>query len=130
LQEVRDDLAQITGQKPFERHAKKAISGFKLRQGDLVGFTVTLHGNKAWSFLEKLIKVVLPRVRDFKGLSKKSFDKKGNYSFGISEHFVFPEINADKVKHIKGLQVNIKTTSQDDSIAKKMLESIGFPFKK
>ena len=91
LQEAQDDLAVITGQMPYKRHAKKAISGFALRQGELVGYTVTLRGKKAWAFLEKLIKIVMPRIRDFRGVSKKAFDGSGNYSLGIREHFVFPE---------------------------------------
>lgn len=130
LAEAKDDLANITGQKPLERHAKKAISGFKLREGELVGYTVTLRGERAWAFLEKLIKAVLPRVRDFKGLSRKSFDGNGNYSFGIKEHFVFPEVNADKVKYMKSLQINIKTNSTADEHTEKMLELLGFPFNK
>jgi large subunit ribosomal protein L5 len=127
VEEAKADLASITGQKPSPRYAKKAISSFKLRQGELIGLTVTLRGARAWDFLEKLIKVVLPAVRDFRGLSLRSFDGKGNYSFGIKEHFVFPEINPDKVKHLKCLQITITTTSKVDKDALKMLEIIGFP---
>lgn len=127
-EEVKNDLASITGQKALPRYAKLAISSFKLRQNELIGYTVTLRGERAWDFLEKLIKIVLPGVRDFRGLSKKSFDGQGNYSFGIKEHFVFPEVNADKVKFLKSLQINIKTTTNVDEMALKMLESIGFPF--
>lgn len=126
--EALDDLAQITGQKASPRYAKKAISTFKLREGELIGASVTLRGDKAWDFLEKIIKIVLPAVRDFRGLGRKSFDKNGNYCFGITEHFVFPEINGDKVKYIKGLQVNISTTTKDDTMAARMLEMLGFPF--
>ncbi|PIR43691.1 50S ribosomal protein L5 [candidate division WWE3 bacterium CG10_big_fil_rev_8_21_14_0_10_32_10] len=130
LEEAKNDMSNITGLIPSNKLAKKAISGFKLRENDLIGYTVTLRGIRAWDFLEKLIRIVLPRVRDFKGLSRKSFDKNGNYSFGIREHFVFPEINPDKVKHIKSLQVNIKTSTNIDKSAEKMLEGIGFPFTK
>lgn len=127
--EVANDLATITGQAPFKRIATKSISNFKLRQGETIGYTVTLRGIKAWDFLEKVIKVVLPSVRDFRGISRKSFDGKGNFSFGIKEHFVFPEINSDKVKYIKSLQINIKTTVKDNEQAEKMLDKLGFPFR-
>lgn len=129
VEEAKNDLAVISGQEPSKRLATKSISNFKLREGELIGYTVTLRGTRAWDFLEKLIKVVLPSVRDFRGISRKSFDGKGNFSLGIKEHFVFPEINADKVKYIKSLQINIKTTSVVDSWSEKMLESLGFPFR-
>jgi large subunit ribosomal protein L5 len=128
--EAEEDLAKIAGQKPLPRYAKQAISSFKLRENELIGYAVTLRGEKAWDFLEKVIKVVLPGVRDFRGLSRKSFDGKGNYCFGIKEHFVFPEINPDKVKHLKSLQINIVTTTDSDEESEKMLESIGFPLVK
>lgn len=128
--EALDDISKIAGQKPYPRYAKKAISSFKLRQGELIGYSVTLRGEKAWDFVEKLIKIVFPGVRDFRGLNRKAFDGKGNYSLGIKEHFVFPEINPDKVKFIKSLQITIVTNTQMDEQAEIMLESIGFPFKK
>ncbi|MBP7859648.1 50S ribosomal protein L5 [Patescibacteria group bacterium] len=130
IEEAKSDLSSICGQKPIDRYSRKAISNFKLRAGELIALSVTMRGEKAWSFLEKLIKIVLPSVRDFRGLSKKSFDKKGNYSFGIKEHFVFPEINPDKIKHIKGMEITIKTTTKEDKLAKAMFEKLGFPLKK
>ncbi len=130
LKEAEEDLTLISGQKALARKAKKAISGFKLRQGEVVGFFVTLRGQKAWAFLEKLIRIVLPRVRDFKGVSVSSFDGSGNYSLGIKEHFVFPEVNTEKVKYLKSLQINIITSAKDDKTAKVFLEKIGMPFKK
>lgn len=128
--EAKDDLSKISGQQPIARYSKKAISNFKLRAGELIGYSVTLRGERAWVFLEKLIKIVLPSVRDFRGVSKKAFDKNGNYSFGIKEHFVFQEVNPDKIKHIKGLQITIKTSTSDDNLTKILLEKLGFPFKK
>ncbi|HHH14251.1 MAG TPA: 50S ribosomal protein L5 [candidate division WWE3 bacterium] len=130
LKEAEEDLTLIAGQKALPRPSKKAVSGFKLRQGEIIGFSVTLRGEKAWSFIEKLTKIVLPRVRDFKGVSTTSFDGAGNYSLGIEEHFVFPEVNAEKVKYLKGLQINIVTSTKSDKEAKLFLEKIGMPFKK
>ena len=129
VEEAKNDIAAITGQMPSKRLSKESISNFKLREGDLIGYAVTLRGEKAWDFLEKVIKSVMPAVRDFRGLSNKSFDGQGNYSFGIKEHFVFPEINPDKVKHIKSLQINIKSSVRDDNSLETLLEKIGFPFK-
>lgn len=130
IKEAEADLALITGQKPLPRYAKKSIAGFKLRENELIGYAVTLRHGLAWDLLEKLIKAVLPQVRDFRGLKTKAFDGSGNYSLGINEHFVFPEINPDKVKYIKTLQVNIKTTAKDDLQGKTLLESLGLPFRK
>ena len=129
VEEAKNDIASITGQMPSKRLSKESISNFKLREGDLIGYAVTLRGMKAWDFLEKVTRSVMPAVRDFRGLSRKSFDGQGNYSFGIKEHFVFPEINPDKVKHIKSLQINIKSSVRDDNSLETLLEKIGFPFK-
>ena len=129
VEEAKNDIAAITGQMPSKRLSKESISNFKLREGDLIGYAVTLRGEKAWDFLEKVIKSVMPAVRDFRGLSNKSFDGQGNYSFGIKEHFVFPEINPDKVKHIKSLQINIKSSVRDDKSLETLLQKLGFPFK-
>lgn len=130
IEEAQNDLSNICGQKPINRYSRKAISNFKLRAGELIALSVTMRGERAWSFLEKLIKVVLPSVRDFRGLPKKSFDKEGNYSFGIKEHFVFPEVNPDRIKHIKGMQITIKTTTKEDKFAKALLEKLELPLKK
>lgn len=124
------DIALIAGQKPTLRKAKKAISDFKLRQKDLIGVTVTLRGDKMWFFLDKLFNVVMPRVRDFKGLRKTSFDGNGNYSLGLSEHTVFPEINPNTVDKIKGLEISIVTSTNDDEEAFSLLEKLGLPFEK
>lgn len=130
VREAEEDLTMISGQKPLPRYARLSVAGFKLREDELIGYAVTLRGGKAWDFLEKLIKAVLPQVRDFRGLKEKAFDGNGNYSIGFNEHFVFPEINPDKVKHIKGFQINIKTTAKTDEHAKVFLTKLGLPFRK
>ncbi len=130
LESAADDLAVITGQKPAVRTAKKAIAGFKLRAGDPAGLMVTLRGKRMRDFFEKLVNIVLPRLRDFHGVSRKSFDGSGNYNLGIEEHTVFPEIDPNKVDKIKGLEVTIVTTVSDDEEGLKLLESLGMPFEK
>ena len=130
IKEAEADLAAIASQKPLPRYAKKSIAGFKLRENELIGYAVTLREDKAWDLLEKLIKAVLPQVRDFRGLKNNAFDGSGNYSLGINEHFVFPEINPDKVKYIKSLQINIKTTALNDDQGKALLIKLGVPFRK
>lgn len=127
---IVDNIANITGQKPVIRKAKKAISNFKLRIGDPVGVSVTLRGKRMYDFLNKLINVVFPRVRDFRGISAKSFNGTGNISIGFKEHIAFPEISPDDVMNIHGLQVNINTNSKDDETAKTLLKAFGFPLKK
>lgn len=127
---VVHDLAQITGQKVVLTLAKKAISGFKIRSGDQVGVKVTLRGKRMYDFIERLSKIALPRIRDFRGLKSTGFDKNGNYSFGIKEHIVFPEIKYDKVEKIFSLQVTIQTSAKSDKIAKELLVLLGFPFSK
>lgn len=130
VENVAEQFAQIAGQKPQITLAKQSISGFKLRQGDPVGVVVTLRGERMWNFLQKLIVVALPRVKDFRGLSLTAFDGRGNYSMGIDEQIIFPEINYDKIDRVRSLQVNIVTSSTDDKQAHALLEMLGLPFAK
>lgn len=123
-------LLAITGQKPAVRKAKKAISGFKTRQGDQVGLMVTLRGNKMYDFTDKLANIVLPRLRDFRGLDMKGFDKNGNYTLGIAEQIIFPEITHEKAEIIHGLSITFVTTAQDAKAGHALLKAFGFPFKK
>ena len=124
-----DELGLIAGQKPVATKAKKAISNFKVRQGMKIGAKVTLRGERMYEFLDKLISIALPRVRDFRGVSRKSFDGKGNYALGIKEQLIFPEINYDKIEKIRGFDVMIVTTAKSDSEALSLLEALGMPFK-
>lgn len=130
LDAVVSQLSQITGQKPVITKAKKAIATFKLRAGDSIGVMVTLRGKKMWDFLEKLITITLPRVRDFQGVPNDSFDGNGNYSLGLREQIVFPEIEYDKIDKIRGLEITIRTKSLNNEHAKKLLKYLGMPFKK
>ncbi len=130
LDQVVLDLANIAGQKPVLKLAKKSISGFKIREGIPVGVAVTLRGEKMYEFVNKLINIALPRVRDFRGLSGNSFDGQGNYSLGIREHFVFPEINTESVSNIFGIEATIVTDAGSDKEAKSLLINLGFPIKK
>jgi large subunit ribosomal protein L5 len=122
------DLATIAGQQPIVRKAKKSIAAFKLREGMSVGCTVTLRGTRMWFFLDKLISVALPRVRDFRGVSEKSFDGRGNYSLGLREQLIFPEIDYDKIDKIRGLEVTIVTTARTDEESRRLLQLLGMPF--
>lgn len=128
--EVVNNIALITGQKPLTTSAKKSISNFKLREGMPVGVAVTLRGDKMYEFLYRLINIVFPRVRDFRGLNVKSFDGKGNYSIGFKEALVFPEVNPDNVLNVHGVQVTIVTTAEDNESGMALLKAIGLPFKK
>ncbi len=128
--ELAADIAQITGQKPVVTLSRKAVSNFKLRKGMESGLKVTLRGDRMWDFFDKLVNVVLPRVKDFRGVSDKAFDGKGNYSVGIREHTVFPEIDTSKMIKIRSLQVIICTSAGDDDVARELLEKLGMPFKK
>ncbi|KAB8121975.1 MAG: 50S ribosomal protein L5 [Candidatus Phytoplasma cynodontis] len=130
MDDFSEQLTLICGQRPVITRAKKSISNFKLREGMPIGLKVTLRRVKKEFFLNKLIKVVFPRIRDFRGLSNKSFDGKGNYCFGIKEQIVFPEIDLDKVKKVQGMDICIVTTAKNDYDAKKLLEFYGMPFKK
>ncbi len=125
-----EDLTQITGQKPVVTKAKKSIAAFKLREGVAIGCKVTLRGEKMYQFFDKLISISLPRVRDFRGLSKDSFDGRGNYTLGIKEQLIFPEINYDKVFKIRGMDIVIVTTAKTDKEGRELLTLLGVPFKK
>ena len=125
-----DELTAIAGQKAVATTAKKAISNFKVRQGMKIGAKVTLRGNRMYEFLDRLISIALPRVRDFKGVSTKAFDGKGNYAMGIKEQLIFPEISYDKVDKVRGLDVVFVTSAKSDEEAKALLVALGIPFKK
>ncbi|MBE5735320.1 MAG: 50S ribosomal protein L5 [Clostridiales bacterium] len=125
-----DELAVITGQKPIVTTAKKSIANFKLRQGNKIGAKVTLRGTKMYEFLDRVISIALPRVRDFQGISDKAFDGRGNYALGLKEQLVFPEISYDKIDKIRGLDIVIVTTAKNDEDAKLLLEYMGLPFRK
>ena len=125
-----DELGLITGQKPLVTTAKKAVANFKLREGMKIGAKVTLRGDRMWEFLDRLISVALPRVRDFRGISPKSFDGKGNYCMGIKEQLIFPEIDYDKIEKVRGFDVCIVTSANTDDEARALLTALGMPFKK
>jgi large subunit ribosomal protein L5 len=127
LEEATAHLATITGQKPLVTKAKKAISAFRLRQGMEIGCKVTLRGQRMYEFLDRLISLALPRVRDFRGLSRKAFDGNGNYTLGLSEQLVFPEIEADKVTHTQGMHISLVTTADNDDDARVLLKELGMP---
>lgn len=130
LDEALEHLATIVGQKPCVTIAKKAISGFRLREGMEVGCFVTLRGHRMWEFLDRLLSVALPRVRDFRGLKRRSFDGHGNFSMGLTEQVVFPEINADKVAFVQGMNIAVVTTCDSDSQGLVLLSKLGFPFER
>ena len=130
LDEAVEELAQISGQKPLITKAKKSIAGFRLREGMSIGAKVTLRGDRMYDFLDKLINIALPRVRDFRGVSTRSFDGRGNYTLGIKEQLVFPEIDYDKVNKIRGLDIVIVTTANTDEESRELLTQIGMPFAK
>ena len=123
-----DELARVTGQKPVVTRAKKSISNFKLRQGMAIGCRVTLRGERMWQFLDRLMNLALPRVRDFRGVSAKAFDGRGNYTLGLRDELIFPEINYNKVQKVKGMNVCIVTTARTDQEAKSLLGGLGMPF--
>ena len=129
LDKASEELALITGQKPATRRARKSIANFKLRAGQPVGCTVTLRGNRMWEFFDRLVSVSLPRVRDFKGVSPKAFDGRGNYSLGVREQIIFPEVDYDKVERITGLNVTVCTTARNDAEGKALLTHLGMPFR-
>ena len=130
LDNAVEELATITGQKPVVTRAKKSIAGFRLREGMPIGAKVTLRGERMYQFLDKLVSVSLPRVRDFRGVSKKSFDGRGNYTLGIKEQLIFPEIDYDKVSKVRGMDIVIVTTANTDEEARELLTQIGMPFQK
>jgi large subunit ribosomal protein L5 len=125
-----DELGQITGQKPVITKAKKSIASFKLREGMSIGTRVTLRGDKMYEFLDRLINIALPRVRDFRGVATRSFDGRGNYTLGIRDHLIFPEIDAGKVDKSKGMNITIVTTAKNDEQARFLLRELGMPFGK
>lgn len=129
-QKLQSDLAAITGQKPAIRAARVSIAGFNLRAGQPVGLTVTLRGERMYQFLDKLISVVLPRLRDFRGVSTRSFDQNGNYSIGFSEHTIFPEIDITKTDHPRGMEVTIVSNAGSKEKGQRLLELLGMPFEK
>lgn len=124
------DLSQITGQKPVVTKARKSIANFKLREGRLIGVKVTLRGEKMWSFLDRLMNIVLPRVRDFRGISPDAFDGRGNYTLGLREQLIFPEIEYDKIDKVRGMEITIVTNAPSDDQARVLLQMLGMPFKK
>ncbi|AAM68036.1 50S ribosomal protein L5 [Buchnera aphidicola] len=124
------DLTAISGQKPLITKARKSVAGFKIRQGYPIGCKVTLRGKRKWDFFERLIVIAIPRIRDFRGLSTNSFDGKGNYSLGIREQIIFPEIDYDKIDRVRGLDITITTTANSDHEARLLLSSFNFPFRK
>jgi large subunit ribosomal protein L5 len=123
------DLVAITGQKPQVTNARKSIAQFKLREGQAIGAHVTLRGDRAWEFLDRLISLALPRIRDFRGLSPKQFDGNGNYTFGLNEQSMFHEIDQDKIDRVRGFDITIVTTAKTDEEGRALLKSLGFPFK-
>ena len=124
------DLRVITGQQPMVTRAKKSIAGFHLREGQAIGAKVTLRGDRMWEFFDRLMSTALPRVRDFRGLNPKSFDGRGNYTMGLNEQLIFPEIEYDKVDHTRGMDITFVTTSENNEGAKALLDALDFPFKK
>jgi large subunit ribosomal protein L5 len=124
------DLTQITGQKPMITRAKKSIAGFKLREGNAIGCKVTLRGARMYEFLDRLVSLAVPRIRDFRGLPTKSFDGHGNYTFGVTEQLIFPEIDYDKVDTNRGMDITIVTTARTDAEGKALLDAFGFPFRR
>jgi large subunit ribosomal protein L5 len=124
------DLTTIAGQKPVVTRAKKSIAGFKLREGNAIGAKVTLRGDRMWEFMDRLISIAIPRIRDFRGLSPRSFDGNGNYTFGLTEQLVFPEIDYDSIDQPRGMDITIVTTANTDAEGRALLLSMGFPFKR
>lgn len=130
LEHATNDLTAISGQKPITTVARKSVAGFKIREGYPIGTKVTLRGERMWEFLERLISIALPRVRDFRGVSAKSFDGRGNYSMGVREQIIFPEIDYDKVDRVRGLDITITTSAGSDEEGRALLAAFNFPFRK
>ncbi len=129
LERAMEELAMITGQKAMMRRAKKSVSNFKLREGQAIGCSVTLRGTRQWEFLDRLLSVALPRVRDFSGVSPKAFDGRGNYTFGLRDQTIFLEVDYDKVEKVAGMNVTVVTTAKTDAEAKALLTHLGVPFR-
>src|SRR5438067_6293530 len=123
------DLTVITGQKPMVTRARKSVAGFKLREGNAIGAKVTLRGDRMWEFFDRLVSIAIPRVRDFRGLSPDSFDGHGNYTFGVTEQLIFPEINYDRIDTVRGMDITICTTARTDDEGRALLAAFGFPFR-
>jgi large subunit ribosomal protein L5 len=130
LEAAVSDLVIITGQKPVMNKARKSIANFKLREGRLIGTKVTLRGDRMWAFLDRLLNTALPRVRDFRGVSPNAFDGRGNYTLGVHDQLIFPEIDYDKIDKLRGMEVTIVTSAKNDDQARVMLQLLGMPFKK
>lgn len=129
IERAQEELAMITGQRPAIRKARKSIAGFKLRQGMPIGIVVTLRGKRMWEFLDRLISIALPRVRDFRGVSPRGFDGRGNYNLGIREHIIFPEVKVEQIDRIKGMNITIVTTARRDEEAFALLKALEVPFR-
>jgi large subunit ribosomal protein L5 len=124
-----EDLSTITGQKPAVTKAKKSIAGFKLREGMTIGCKVTLRGNRMWEFVDRLLSVALPRIRDFRGLDPEAFDGRGNYTIGVTEQLIFPEIDYDKIDRVRGMDITVVTTAKNDDEGRALLKALGFPLR-
>ena len=129
IDQAMDDLGRIAGQRPIVRKARKSIANFKLREGMVIGVSVTLRQQRMWEFLERLIRVALPRVRDFRGLSARAFDGRGNYTIGIREQTIFPEIDLDRIEHVLGLSVTLVTSAKDDTEGRALMDALGVPLR-
>ena len=125
-----EDLTIIAGQKPVVTRAKKSIAGFKLREGNAIGAKVTLRGDRMWEFYDRLVSIAIPRIRDFRGLNPNSFDGRGNYTFGVTEQLIFPEIDYDKIDTVRGMDITIVTTGTTDDQGRALLRALGFPFRR
>jgi large subunit ribosomal protein L5 len=130
VESIKNDLAAITGQRAITAKARKSIASFKVREGQALGASVTLRGEKMYEFLDRLISITLPRVRDFRGVNPKAFDGKGNYTLGLKEQIIFPEINYDKIDKVRGMGISIVTTAQNNEEGRELLAQFGMPFKK
>jgi large subunit ribosomal protein L5 len=130
IESAMDELALITGQRPRLNRSRKSVAGFKVREGMPVGASVTLRGPRMWEFFDRLLSIAIPRVRDFRGLNPRSFDGRGNYSFGVTEQLIFPEIDFDQVTSTRGMDITICTTATNDEHARARLDAFGFPFRK
>jgi large subunit ribosomal protein L5 len=130
LEAAVTDLTTITGQKPIQTKARKSIANFKLREGRIIGSKVTLRGDRMWAFLDRLLNVALPRVRDFRGVSPNSFDGRGNYTLGLRDQLIFPEIEYDKIDKLRGMEITIVTTAKNDEHSRALLKFLGMPFRK
>ena len=130
VDDVKEDLSIITGQAPKINYSRKSIAGFKLREGQAVGASVTMRGERMWEFFDRLITLAIPRIRDFRGLNPKSFDGRGNYTFGVTEQLIFPEIEYDDVDRTRGMDITIVNTAKTDEHGRALLDAFGFPFRK